>query len=76
MFYVGTLQMQQKYPTFPVNDLMTECSQDLPMVLSDQIAKLPSGEFWLGGGHVDLKLCLKVDESVKTFGFAVADVTS
>ena len=58
------------------NALMTECSQDLPMVLSDQIAKLPSGEFWLGGGHVDLKLCLKVDESVKTFGFAVADVTS
>lgn len=66
-----------KYTTLPVIDLMTfPCSQDLPMVLSDQIAKLPSGEFWLGGGHVDLKLCLKVDESVKTFGFAVADVTS
>ena len=50
--------------------------QDLPMVLSDQIAKLPSGQFWLGGGHVDLKLRLNVDESVKIFGFTVADVTS
>lgn len=46
------------------------------MVLSDEIAKLASGQFWLGGGHVDLKLRLNVDESVKIFGFTVADVTS
>jgi hypothetical protein len=51
-------------------------TQDLPMVLSDEIAKLASGLFWLGGGHVDLKLRLNGPESGKIFGFTVADVTS
>lgn len=40
----------------------------------DGIAKLE--HFWLGGGHVDLKLRLNTAEAIKTFEMTVADVTS
>lgn len=38
------------------HNAVTPLGLDLPMVLSDKISTLPSGCFWLGGGHVDLKL--------------------
>ncbi|CAK9089781.1 Uncharacterized protein SCF082_LOCUS42356 [Durusdinium trenchii] len=56
------------------HNAVTPLGQDLPMILSDGIAKLE--HFWLGGGHVDLKLRLNTAEAIKTFEMTVADVTS
>ena len=58
------------------HNAVTPLGQDLPMILSDSIAQLSSDQFWLGGGHVDLKLRLKTSEAIKTLGLTVADVTS
>jgi hypothetical protein len=32
----------------------------IPLVISDRITKLDGKFFWLGGGHVDIKLRLSV----------------
>ncbi|CAJ1351669.1 unnamed protein product [Effrenium voratum] len=58
------------------HNAVTPLGLDLPMILSDAIAQLPSGKFWLGGGHVDLKLRLNVGEAVEALRLTVADVTS
>ena len=58
------------------HNAVTPLKLDLPMILSDGIAGLPSGQFWLGGGHVDLKLRLQVEEAVRVMQMTVADVTS
>ena len=58
------------------HNAVTPLKQDLPMILSDAIANLPSGQFWLGGGHIDLKLRLQVEEAVSVMKMTVADVTS
>ncbi|CAJ1374064.1 unnamed protein product [Effrenium voratum] len=57
------------------HNAVTPLGLDLPMILSDAIAQLPSGKFWLGGGHVDLKLRLNVGEAVEALRLTVADVT-
>ncbi|CAE7801305.1 unnamed protein product [Symbiodinium sp. CCMP2592] len=58
------------------HNAVTPLKQDLPMILSDAITKLPSGQFWLGGGHVDLKLRLQVEEAIRVMKMTVADVTA
>jgi hypothetical protein len=44
---------------------------DLKIILADSIAKLDSGYFWLGGGRVELKLGISVDEFLDYFGSRV-----
>ena len=58
------------------HNAVTPLKQDLPIVLSDAITNLPSGQFWLGGGHVDLKLRLQVEEAIRVMKMTVADVTA
>mmetsp|Transcript_37288 Transcript_37288/g.81088 ORF Transcript_37288/g.81088 Transcript_37288/m.81088 type:complete len:290 (-) Transcript_37288:12-881(-) len=57
------------------HNAVTPLGLDIPIVLSDKIAELPSGHFWLGGGHVDLKLRLDVKEVTEKLNAVVADVT-
>lgn len=57
------------------HNAVTPLGLDLPIILSDEIAHLPSATFWLGGGHVDLKLRLSVEEVKSVLGAVVADVT-
>lgn len=47
----------------------------MPIILSEKIVGLTPKEFWLGGGHVDCKLRIDVDEFVSTFNPFVADIT-
>ena len=49
---------------------------DLPMIISDKLVELPQKQFWLGGGHVDLKLRVDAEEFVKVFGAVSALITS
>jgi len=58
------------------HNAVTPLGLGFPVVLSDRIAALPSGHFWLGGGHVDLKLRLSVPEAVDKLHAIVADVTA
>ncbi|KXZ54798.1 hypothetical protein GPECTOR_4g869 [Gonium pectorale] len=70
-----------------VNDALTGYSHNavtpiamrerLPMVLSHRIAALADeeGEFWLGAGEVDLKVCLKVREFIDAYQPFVLDCT-
>jgi len=55
---------------------VTPLGLDLPMLLSHKIAELPSGSFWMGGGHVDLKLNLGISETVDKLKATVADITA
>eukprot|EP00930_Biecheleria_cincta_P004615 TRINITY_DN105532_c0_g1_i1.p1 TRINITY_DN105532_c0_g1~~TRINITY_DN105532_c0_g1_i1.p1 ORF type:complete len:211 (+),score=52.61 TRINITY_DN105532_c0_g1_i1:1-633(+) len=57
------------------HNAVTPLGLDLPMILCDSIAALPSGQFWLGGGHVDLKLRMGVAEVLEKLKMTVADVS-
>lgn len=49
----------------------------IPLIISDKITKLPGRFFWIGGGHVDIKLRLGIQECVDKYDDNVyfADVT-
>lgn len=47
-------------------------AKEVPVVLSSRVARLP--EFWMGGGEVDLKLCLSTKEFTRAYDPIVADV--
>eukprot|EP00747_Dinoflagellata_sp_TGD_P070015 gnl/TRDRNA2_/TRDRNA2_156391_c0_seq1.p1 gnl/TRDRNA2_/TRDRNA2_156391_c0~~gnl/TRDRNA2_/TRDRNA2_156391_c0_seq1.p1 ORF type:complete len:270 (-),score=54.10 gnl/TRDRNA2_/TRDRNA2_156391_c0_seq1:220-1029(-) len=57
------------------HNAVTPIGIDLEVVLSHEIANLPSGRFWLGGGHEDLKMQVSVDEAKSKLVSVVADVT-
>mmetsp|Transcript_14975 Transcript_14975/g.12443 ORF Transcript_14975/g.12443 Transcript_14975/m.12443 type:complete len:137 (-) Transcript_14975:33-443(-) len=51
-------------------------STKMPIIISDRIIDdLPYEDFWLGGGHIDLKLRLCKDEFLSVFNPIVADIT-
>jgi len=58
------------------HNAVTPLGLAMPVVLSDRITELPSGVFWLGGGHVVLKLRISVDEARSVLKATVADVTA
>lgn len=45
---------------------------EIPVVLSSRVSRLP--EFWMGGGEVDLKLCLSTEDFIRAYDPLVADV--
>lgn len=45
----------------------------LPVILSAAIARLSPRHFWLGGGEIDLKLGISVDEFIQVTGALVAE---
>ena len=47
-------------------------TEEIPVVLSSRVARLP--EFWMGGGEVDLKLCLCTRDFIGAYDPVVADV--
>ncbi|EPY23862.1 YbaK/aminoacyl-tRNA synthetase-associated domain-containing protein [Strigomonas culicis] len=47
----------------------------IPVILSDKVAQLAPAYFWMGGGHVDCKLRVDVDEYVRVMEPLVAPVT-
>ena len=47
----------------------------LPILMSKKIADLVAQDFWLGGGHTDLKLNISKEEFVRSFGVLVAELT-
>mmetsp|Transcript_135155 Transcript_135155/g.252684 ORF Transcript_135155/g.252684 Transcript_135155/m.252684 type:complete len:92 (-) Transcript_135155:17-292(-) len=49
---------------------------DMPVVISDKILELADGTFWLGGGHVDLKMRVEAKNFVEIFAAASADITA
>ena len=52
-------------------------SQRLPVVISHHLAQLACGSFWLGGGHVNLKLQVYVRDLIECeLAPTVHDVTS
>jgi hypothetical protein len=51
-------------------------SEDLPVVVSDKLLALECGYFWLGGGHVDLKMRVSAAEFVDFFKAVVAPITN
>lgn len=56
---------------------MREGSSSLPIVLSEAIFKLKPPYFWMGGGRVELKMGVSVDEFINYFGRArvhIADI--
>ena len=40
--------------------------------MSSRIAKLP--EFWMGGGEVDLKLCLSTKDFIRAYDPLIAEI--
>ena len=48
---------------------------DVPIVLDEAVTKLDVPFFWMGGGHVDLKLGMSVQDFVKATHCAVLDVS-
>ena len=46
----------------------------LPVIMSDALVDLRPNYLWLGGGEVDLKLGMSVDEFLKYTGAYVADI--
>ena len=46
--------------------------EEIPVVLSSRVARLP--EFWMGGGEVDLKLCVSTKDFIRAYDPIVADV--
>mmetsp|Transcript_4310 Transcript_4310/g.10748 ORF Transcript_4310/g.10748 Transcript_4310/m.10748 type:complete len:104 (+) Transcript_4310:60-371(+) len=50
------------------------CKTSFPVILQSDIARLPIGQFWLGGGEVDLKLRFPVDEFKRAFHPHIGDV--
>jgi len=49
-----------------------EGRSEIPVVLSSRIAKLP--EFWMGGGEVDLKLCLSTKDFIRAYDPLIAEI--
>jgi prolyl-tRNA editing enzyme YbaK/EbsC (Cys-tRNA(Pro) deacylase) len=49
---------------------------DIPIVLSDKIIQLAPHYFWMGGGHVDCKLRVDVDEFCAVLQPLIADITN
>lgn len=49
-----------------------EKTREILVVLSSRVARLP--EFWMGGGEVDLKLCLSTKDFIRAYDPLVADV--
>lgn len=47
----------------------------IPIILSEGIYKLKPNYFWLGGGEVDVKIELSVNEFVKHFNPIIADIS-
>ena len=48
----------------------------VPVLVSREMEKLaPGGEFWLGGGEVDLKMRVSYDELVSKFDVVAVDCT-
>lgn len=58
------------------HNAVTPLGLDIPVVLSDKITQLPSGCFWLGGGHADLKIRLSTEEVQSVLKATSADITS
>lgn len=48
---------------------------DIPILLSEAVANLHPRYFWMGGGEVELKLGMSVDEFLKTTDAYVADIS-
>jgi len=57
------------------HNAVTPVGLELPVVISDKILELPSGSFWMGGGHIDLKLNLSTQDATGPLGAVIADVT-
>ena len=51
-------------------------SEKLPVVISDKLPALECGYFWLGGGHVDLKMRVNSKEFLESFKAVVAPITN
>jgi len=51
---------------------------NLPMILSESITKLDPPCFWMGGGDVDLKVRISVDEFINkcSFQMHVCDIVT
>ena len=50
-----------------------ETKREIPVVLSSRVAlRLP--EFWMGGGEVDLKLCLSTKDFIRAYDPLVAEI--
>jgi len=47
----------------------------IPIVISHRIGELTPSFFFMGGGHVDLKLAVDFDQFVKGYDAIVADIT-
>lgn len=43
----------------------------MPIFLAKAIAELPGGYLWLGGGDIDIKLRVSVDEMIGKSGVSV-----
>ena len=50
------------------------CRTQMPLVMSDRIAKLYPNWFWLGAGEADLKLGLSAADFVRAYQPTVADI--
>lgn len=50
-------------------------SVDIPVILSNKIVTLTPSVFWIGGGHVDCKVCVDVRDFVNVIKPMVADIT-
>ena len=50
------------------------CRTQMPMIMSDRIAKLQPDWFWLGAGESDLKLGLSATSFVRAYQPTVADI--
>ena len=49
--------------------------EKIPIVVSHELASLDIPFFFLGGGHIDLKLGMWLDDFVDKYDAIVADVT-
>jgi len=49
---------------------------DMPLILSKEITKLNPPNFWLGGGHVDVKLNVSVEELIAACDPIIADIAT
>ena len=49
--------------------------RNVPIILSDRIAKLENGFFWLGGGEPDVKIRFSVKEFIAHFNPIIGNIT-
>ena len=59
----------------PVPVCICECKLIQQIILSQAIADLPQGGVYLGGGEVDLKLWVNVEEFVRVYKPFILDCT-